>query len=166
MLTDTIIEEDAWQAVDLETLAETAASAVLRHLGLPVDGYEIAVLGCDDTKIADLNRDFRDKPQPTNVLSWPAYDLAPDGAGDSPDSPPDPDPLMGEHLGDVAISWGVCKIEAEDADKVLEHHVTHLLVHGVLHLLGYDHIRDADATLMEGLETAILGKMGIADPYS
>lgn len=166
MLTDTIIEEDAWNAVDLEALAEQAASAALGHLGMATEGYEIAVLGCGDDKITELNGDFRDKPKATNVLSWPAYDLAPEGAGDSPDSPPEPDPLMGEHLGDVAISWGVCKKEAEDADKVLEHHVTHLLVHGVLHLLGYDHIRDADATLMEGLETSILGKMGIADPYS
>lgn len=166
MLTDTIIEDEAWDAVDLEGLAEAAATAALQHLGMETEGYEIAVLGCDDAKIAELNADFRDKPTPTNVLSWPAWELGAEDDGGDPDLPPEPDTMMPEHLGDIAIAFGVCKKEAEAAENVLEHHVTHLLVHGVLHLLGYDHIRDADATLMEGLETSILGKMGIADPYS
>lgn len=73
--------------------------------------------------------------------------------------------MMGEGLGDIAISYDTCLREAQSAGKPMPDHVTHLIVHGVLHLLGYDHVRDRDATLMEGLETVILGKMGIADPY-
>ncbi len=69
-------------------------------------------------------------------------------------------------LGDLAIAFETCAREAQEAGKTMADHVTHLIVHGTLHLLGYDHLRDGDATLMENLETEILGKMGIADPYS
>ncbi|WP_439523890.1 rRNA maturation RNase YbeY [Marivita sp.] len=164
-LTDIVIEDLRWQDAGLDSLAEVAAINTLKHLGFPLDGYEISVLGCDDTRIAELNSEFREKPQPTNVLSWPACDLAPDKEGATPIPPPPPDPMMGEGLGDIAISYDTCLREAQSAGKPMPDHVTHLIVHGVLHLLGYDHVRDRDATLMEGLETVILGKMGIADPY-
>lgn len=164
-LTDTMIEDQRWTATGFVSLAEQAACDVLEYMALPIAGYEIAILACDDPRIAGLNTEFRGKPAPTNVLSWPAHDLAPDRDGDTPVAPPPPDPLMGEALGDIAIAYDTCLREAEAAGKPLRDHVTHLVVHGVLHLLGYDHIRDHDATLMEGIETRILGKMGIADPY-
>lgn len=164
-LTDIVIEDPRWDAAGLDDLAENAAVNTLEFLGFPVEGYEIAVLACDDARIAELNAEFREKPTPTNVLSWPSSDLAPDGDGDQPSPPPPPDPMMGESLGDIAIAYDTCLQEADAAGKTLPDHVTHLIVHGVLHLLGYDHVRDRDATLMEGLETSILGKMGIADPY-
>ena len=166
MAVETILEEDRWQAVDLPALAEAAAQAALRHLGLPPEGYEIAVLGCDDTRIAALNGAFRGKASATNVLSWPAWDLSSETEGGAPeDMPPgtEDDP---ESLGDIALAWETCLSEASAQGKRIEDHVTHLVVHGVLHLLGYDHERDGDATLMEGLETQILGKMGLSDPYS
>lgn len=166
MLTDTIIEDDRWHQADLEQLAETAAQAVLAHLDVPADGYEIAVLACDDARIADLNADFRDKPTPTNVLSWPADERGADVDGDVPDLPTGADPQMPEELGDIAIAWETCAREAAEAGKPLADHLMHLMIHATLHLLGYDHIRDKDATLMEGIETEILGKMGICDPYS
>ena len=78
---------------------------------------------------------------------------------------PEPDTFGECELGDVAISYETCAREAAEAGKSLPDHATHLLVHGTLHLLGFDHERDQDATLMEGMETEILGKMGIADPY-
>jgi probable rRNA maturation factor len=165
-LTDIVIEDPRWEDAGLDELAEDAAANVLNYLGFSVDGYEIAVLGCDDPRIADLNAEFRGKPTATNVLSWPSHDLASAQDGDTPNAPPPPDPMMGESLGDIAIAFDTCAREAEDAGKAMSDHVTHLVVHGVLHLLGYDHVRDRDATLMEGLETRILGKMGIADPYS
>ena len=164
-LTDVVIEDPRWEAAGLEEIAEGAAINTLKFLGFPVEGYEIAVLGCDDQRITGLNAEFREKPTPTNVLSWPAFDLAAGRDGGTPASPPPPDPLMGEALGDIAIAYDICRREAEAEGKPLTEHVTHLVVHGVLHLLGYDHLRDRDATLMEGLETRILGKMGIADPY-
>lgn len=168
MLTDTIHEDDRWQQAGLAALAESAARATLQHLAFDPDGYEIAILACADARIAVLNADFRDKPTPTNVLSWPAEDLAPDAAGALPEPPspplqdPDDDP---HHLGDIAIAYETCAGEALAQGKPFSAHVSHLIVHGVLHLLGYDHIRDADATLMERAEVEILGKLGLPDPY-
>lgn len=163
-LVDTIIEDDRWQETDLAALAADAARATLTRIGLDPDDCEITVLACDDTRIAVLNADHRGKPQPTNVLSWPAEERGAETAGAMPDLP-EPDVFGAIELGDIAIAYDTCQREAEAADKPLRDHALHLLVHGTLHLLGFDHIRDPDATLMEGLETEILGKMGIADPY-
>ncbi|MBV2360068.1 rRNA maturation RNase YbeY [Thalassococcus sp. CAU 1522] len=159
MLTDTILEDDRWQEAGLPDIAERAARAVLVHLGHDPARFEIAVLGCDDARIAALNADFRGKPQPTNVLSWPAEDLSSETPGGNPLAPGDAE------LGDIAIAYDTCLREATSAGKSLADHACHLVVHGVMHLLGYDHVRDADATLMEGLEIAILGKLGLPDPY-
>jgi probable rRNA maturation factor len=169
MTIDTIYEHEAWRSAGLEALAETAARATLAHLGLDPEGYEIALLACDDARIATLNADFRGKPRPTNVLSWPAQELAPEAPGGTPYPPePEEDAEEGEphHLGDIALAYETCAAEAEAAGRCFSAHVTHLTIHGVLHLLGYDHIRDADATVMEGLEVAILGKLGLPDPYT
>lgn len=134
----------------------------MAHLSLPTDVFEVTVLGCDDARIASLNADFRGKPEPTNVLSWPSADRAPDGPGEKPAVPAtDGD----KELGDIAIAFQTCAREACAQRKKARDHVTHLLVHGMLHLLGYDHIRDEDAALMEKTETKILGKMGISNPY-
>ena len=160
MITDTLMEEARWSAIDLPTLAERAASAALKHLDLFQDGMEIAVLGCDDARIAALNADFRGKAQPTNVLSWPSEARAPEHPGDTPPAPQDLE------LGDIAIAFETCTREAEEAGKALTAHTTHLIVHATLHLLGYDHETEADAALMEGLESAILAEMGEADPYA
>ncbi|SFN68938.1 probable rRNA maturation factor [Roseovarius lutimaris] len=162
MLTEVMIEDDRWQAAQLEALAERAAKATLAHLGLDPGAFEIGVLGCDDARIAVLNGDFREKPQPTNVLSWPSDERAPETPGAVPDLPqPGPE----SELGDIAIAYDTCAAEAHAGNKPLADHVTHLIVHATLHLLGYDHIRDQDATLMETTEVAILGKLGLPDPY-
>lgn len=162
MIVDVIVEDDRWDAVGLEVLADQAAQAVTDHLALtPPDGdlYEISLLACDDARIAVLNGDFRDKPVATNVLSWPSEDRAAAQPGEAPLPPTDPE------LGDIAIAYDTCQREADAQGKQFPAHVTHLLVHGILHLLGYDHIDDTDAALMEGLEVEILGKMSISDPY-
>jgi probable rRNA maturation factor len=162
MLVDTIVEDERWNALGLEGLAAAAAVTTLQHLDLDPDAFEIALLATDDTRIAVLNADFRGKPQSTNVLSWPSEERGADTDGGQPELPdPDPDP----ELGDIAIAYDTCLREADEAGKSLSDHVTHLLVHGTLHLLGYDHERDRDATLMEGLERKILGSMGLPDPY-
>ncbi|MDE4135047.1 rRNA maturation RNase YbeY [Phaeobacter sp. QD34_3] len=159
------LEDDRWNAVAFDQLAERSIAAALDHFGLDAEECEISLLACDDARIADLNAEFRDKPTPTNVLSWPAEDLAAEEPGGTP-LPPEAD-FTGEiPLGDVAIAYDTCLREAHEAGKPLADHLTHLLVHGVLHLLGYDHIRDPDATVMEALEVEILGKLGIANPYT
>lgn len=146
-----VIEAPEWQGLD--ALAERACPAALRACGLDPAAYEVAILGCDDTRIATLNADFRGKPTATNVLSWPATELEP------PETP-----TPGE-LGDIAIAHGVCTREAAEQGKPFDAHVTHLLVHAVLHLLGYDHQSDAQADQMEDLERQILAKLGLPDPY-
>ncbi|WP_170399138.1 rRNA maturation RNase YbeY [Ruegeria arenilitoris] len=157
------IEDARWQG--LEPLATRAIQAVLDYCSLDSDLCEVSLLACDDARIAELNAEFREKPTPTNVLSWPAEDLAAEESGQSP-TPPEPD-FTGEiPLGDIAIAYDTCAREADEAGKSMNDHVMHLIIHGTLHLLGYDHIRDTDATLMETVEVAILGKMGIDDPYN
>ncbi len=157
------IEDGRWQG--LEPLAVRAIQAVLDHCDLDADLCEISVLACDDPRIAELNAEFREKPTPTNVLSWPAEELAPSQPGQPP-LPPEPD-FTGEiALGDIAISYDTCAREAAEAGKPMDDHVTHLIIHGTLHLLGYDHIHDADADLMEAVEVDILGKLGLDDPYN
>ena len=163
MPVEVIVEDARWQAAGLEALAARAAQAALAHLGLDPEAWEIGLLACDDSRIKALNADFRGKPVATNVLSWPAGDLSPEMAGAMPLPPlPDSDEAC---LGDIAIAWETCTREAAEAGRPLADHVTHLIVHAVLHLLGFDHIRDPDATLMETTEIEILGKLGVRDPY-
>ncbi|MBZ8119710.1 rRNA maturation RNase YbeY [Roseovarius sp. LXJ103] len=160
-LTDVVIDDARWEAAGLTAISARAAEATLRHLDIDPSAFEIAVLGCDDTRISGLNADFRDKSQATNVLSWPSEERAAPAPGATPTPPSD----MDAELGDIAISYDTCAAEALAQGKSLADHTTHLMVHGVLHLLGYDHIRDEDATLMETTEVQILGKLGIASPY-
>lgn len=165
-LVDTLIEDHRWSTIGLGELAEDAARGTLATVGLPVEGYEISLLGCSDARIAELNADFRGKPQPTNVLSWPSDERGGQRDGDPPLRPHPGPPGMPQELGDVAVAFETCEREAAEAGKPLRDHVFHLLVHGVLHLLGYDHIRDGDAALMEALEIRILDNKGIPNPYA
>lgn len=165
-LVDTVIEDARWQGLGLDALALRAVSAALAELGLPEAGLTLCVMGCDDARIAGLNADFRGKAKPTNVLSWPAWDLAADADGAAPEAPEVGTAEAPESLGDVALAWETCQHEAEAAGKPMAEHVTHLIVHGLLHCLGYDHIRDGDAERMEAAEVRILASLGLSDPYS
>lgn len=165
-LVDIVIEDDRWEAFGLEALSERAVRAALVALGLGDEGFQIVVMGCDDARIATLNADFRGKPTPTNVLSWPADDLSPDAPGEMPLLPEAGDADDPEPLGDIALAWETCAREAVEQEKPMADHVTHLVVHGLLHCLGYDHIDDADAAVMEGCEVRILASLGLSDPYS
>lgn len=161
---DCLIEAEGWQDVDLPALAERAVAATLAHLALDAD-CEVSLIGCDDARIAALNDEFRGKPTPTNVLSWPAEERAADSPGGVPDLPEPDLPGMPIELGDIAIALETCMREAAEAGRPLSDHVTHLIIHACLHLLGYDHETDPDAALMEGIEVEILGKLGLPDPY-
>jgi probable rRNA maturation factor len=164
MAVETLIEDERWREANLPDLVERAAAAALSHLGFDPDSCEVTVLACDDARIAALNAEFRDKPAATNVLSWPVVDLAAVEDGGVPE-PPVADGTGEVGLGDIAIAYDTCAREAHAEGKSLADHATHLIVHGVLHLLGYDHVRDRDATLMEKTEAKILGTLGIDDPY-
>ena len=164
-LVETVIEDTRWEAFGLHPLSERAASAALAGLGLPKAGFQISLMGCDDARIATLNADFRGKPKPTNVLSWPSEDRAAEYVGEAPAPPVPGDAEDPESLGDIAIAFETCAREADEQGKPMADHVTHLIVHGTLHLLGYDHVEDEDAELMEGLEVQILASLGVCDPY-
>jgi probable rRNA maturation factor len=159
MPVEIVVEDPRW--ADLAPLADRACDATLSALGLDPSVWDVSLLACDDARIATLNADFRGKPQPTNVLSWPSEERGAQMAGEAPFAPDPTDP----ELGDIAIAYDTCAREATDMGKSLPDHATHLIVHGILHLLGYDHERDADALLMEGIESQILGNLGLDDPY-
>lgn len=154
---EVVVEDERWETAGLEPLAARAVAATLDWLGRP--GAEVVVLGCDDDRIAALNAEFRGKPRPTNVLSWPAVEPEPRAPGARPEPPDVPE------LGDIAIAFDTCTAEAAAQGKPFADHVTHLLIHAVLHLAGYDHGDEADAETMEEAERSILSGLGIADPY-
>ena len=146
------IEDGAWTSAlpDAAAIAERAGQAGLDELA-PAEGDEapgVAVLLTSDDALAELNQRFRGKAGPTNVLSFPAA------------------ANLENHLGDVALAQGVCAREAAEQGKSLEQHLSHLVVHGVLHLLGYDHETDGEAEAMEALERSILESLGVPDPYA
>jgi probable rRNA maturation factor len=157
-----VIEDDRWAGFGLEAVASCAVSATLSDQNIA--NGALSVLGCDDARIAALNTRFRGKAAATNVLSWPEEDLAPQQDGGAP-ALPEPDPGGTISLGDIAIAFETCAREADAQGKPMADHVAHLIVHGTLHLLGYDHMRDLDATHMEAIEVRILGSMGLPDPY-
>jgi probable rRNA maturation factor len=165
-LVDVVIEDNRWEALGLSDLALVAVRATLAALSLPETGLTLCLMGCDDTRIATLNAEFRGKPTPTNVLSWPAWDLSAEAEGEAPDAPEIGTEQDPESLGDVALAYETCLREAAEAGKPAADHVTHLIVHGLLHLLGHDHIREADAARMEALEVQILATLGLSDPYA
>ncbi len=163
---EVVEEEPLWDSVDLTTISAKAFDAIIAGLPLTGGPYELSILACNDARIANLNGKFRAKPTPTNVLSWPGFDLAAEKDGGVPDMPPSAgagEPFV--NIGDIAISYETCLQEARDAAIEPQHHITHLLIHGILHLLGYDHETDADADVMETLEIKLLETMGIGNPY-
>lgn len=149
---DIMIEAGAWDRLeDAEGLAQKAAEAALA-VTYEADGdFEASVMLTDDAQIRELNRTWRAKDKPTNVLSFPA--------------PEQPGATGPRHLGDIALAYETLVRESEEESKELAHHFAHLIVHGVLHLLGYDHEVEAEADIMEGLEVKALASLGIADPY-
>lgn len=151
---DIAIEAGDWADEDaLRHLVAQAADAVFDEIGQkpPQDG-ELSLLFSDDAHIRVLNRDWRGMDKPTNVLSFPAFEIAPG----------DPVPPM---LGDIALAFETVRVEAGLEDKPFDHHLSHLIVHGLLHLLGHDHEDDEEAEMMEALERAILARLAIPDPY-
>jgi probable rRNA maturation factor len=138
-----VVEDQGWCAHrGLQTRLKLAAEAARRAGKLKGD---VTILLSGDKKLAALNHDFRGKAKPTNVLSFPGRD---------------------GYAGDIAIAYGVTAAEAKGAGKKFIDHAAHLVVHGVLHLAGYDHERPKDAAVMEPLEVKVLARLGIADPYA
>lgn len=175
------IEEGGWEdrLPEVEALVLRAAEAALAGASaeaedaLPPGPAELSVVLTDDATVRTLNRDYRGKDKPTNVLSFALWADGGDeisvsdgnlGAGSFEDVAQGP--LAPVLLGDVILAFETMAREAVEQGKPFDHHVAHLVVHGVLHLLGYDHMNDPDAARMERLETEILAGLGIPDPYA
>ncbi len=143
------VEDESWHGIfGVEGIVTRAIEAVL-----PNDKRGIDVLLTSDVEMRVLNKEWRGKDTSTNVLSFPSPDM------------PVPEGEVA-HLGDIVLAWGTVALEAREAAKTLADHVTHLVVHGTLHLQGFDHEDEADAEAMEAKEREILASLGIADPYS
>jgi len=153
------IDIDGWPAGEWEALVERACAAAAEvELSLANPRLTASVLFTTDDEVHTLNREWRERDKPTNVLSFPM--LTPEElvelAGEGP-------PAM---LGDIALAHETCAREAEEKGIALEHHAAHLVIHGLLHLAGHDHVQtDAQAEAMEALEITALAKLGIPDPY-
>ena len=142
---DLIIEDDRWECIsDIHALCDRAFAAAAKSCAAT---GSIALMLADDETLRGLNRDFRGKDKPTDVLSFPAHEM---------DRP---------LIGDIAVAFETCAEDADAQDKSLENHLSHLLIHGYLHLCGHDHENDADAERMEALEINALASLGIPNPY-
>lgn len=148
---DVVTEAGNWSVLgfDVETAVQAAADAIAHVAAAGVTGAMVAVVAlADNVTVQRLNRQFRKLDKPTNVLSFPSG--APTSAA----------------LGDIVLALETVRAEAAELDTMLVHHVQHLAVHGLLHLLGFDHEASADADIMEQLEIEILARLGVADPYA
>jgi probable rRNA maturation factor len=154
--TEVVIASESWQGEpEAEAVIQRAIAEASALAEADVGNAELAVMLTDDASIRTLNKQFRGIDRATNVLSFPAPE--PGGASGEGAAPP--------ALGDIAIAYETLRREADAEQKPFTHHLSHLAVHGFLHLLGYDHETDADADVMEALETKILARLGIPDPY-
>lgn len=153
---DLTVSDPGWRAAcpDIERLVDGAARAALA-IGAAAATAELGVMLCDDRMIQSLNREYRGLDKPTNVLAF-ALDA------DAPPAPETGAPLM---LGDVVVARETVIAEAAAAGRPVAHHLSHMVVHGVLHLLGEDHQEDAEARRMEALETRALATLGVPDPH-
>lgn len=164
MIAIELTREDPWPDGDWEALAIAAARAAIERtpqgplLATPAH-VEISVRLTSDDEVQALNRQYRGKDKPTNVLSFPM--IQPDLIDTVSQNSDDGEVL----LGDIVLAHGVCTAEAADKNVGVKEHATHLLVHGTLHLLGYDHQGDEEAEAMEEIERQALAALGIDDPY-
>jgi probable rRNA maturation factor len=156
-ITEVLVVADCWQSEpDAEAVIQRAVATAAEIVDADIGEAELAVMLTDDAGIRTLNNNWRGIDKPTNVLSFPA--LPPTGGSGPGDAP--------RMLGDIAIAYQTTRAEADDEQKPFGHHLSHLAVHGFLHLIGYDHEKDGDAEAMETLETGILAQLGIPDPYA
>jgi probable rRNA maturation factor len=154
-MTEVLVVADCWHdEPDAETVIQRAVAAAAKTVDQDVGEAELAVMLTDDAGIRTLNSNWRGIDKPTNVLSFPA--LQPSGPSGPNDAP--------RMLGDIAIAYETTRKEADEEQKPFDHHLSHLAVHGFLHLIGYDHEKDDDAEAMEALEQEILAQLGIPNP--
>ncbi len=156
-ITEVLVVADCWlNEPDVEAVIQRAIAVAAEMVDADTSEAELAVMLTDDGGIRTLNKNWRGLDKPTNVLSFPALQLTTERS--SQDAP--------RMLGDIAIAYETTRREADDEQKRFDHHLSHLAIHGFLHLIGYDHEKDQDAETMETLEREILAQLDIPDPYA
>ncbi|MGF1445741.1 MAG: rRNA maturation RNase YbeY [Pikeienuella sp.] len=155
-LVEVVTDTPDWTAAvpELAELAESTVRLALEAGGQDPERWQVALLACSAERIRELNARFRDKDAPTDVLSFPAFATLPEA----------PEPRT--PLGDIAIALEPARADAAMQSTPLKDHVTHLILHGCLHLLGFDHNTEEEACIMEGMESRALARLGISDPYA
>lgn len=161
MSVDLIMEEARWKTLNLLEIANAAFKETLSHLNMRSENFICCILACNSKKIKGLNAQFRGKNNSTNVLSFPSTTEIHKVNG-IPKFEAHVDPF---ELGNIAIAYEVCKKEAQFSKIDFGHHVYHLIVHSVLHLLGYEHEEEKKAAEMEKIEVQVLANLGISNPY-
>ncbi len=147
---------------EVQDWVSQAFKIVFNHFGINTDIFEISVLFTDDAKIKLLNQEFREKNNATDVLSWPTQVYEKDSTG-YPNLPKIQFEGITDSLGDIAFAYETCKNDSKS--KPFENHIKHLAIHSLLHLLGFNHIEDNEAEIMESVEVELLNKMNISNPY-
>ena len=167
IIANIVRKDDRWKKLPLKKMAVTSLNLIVADVLQKNNDFEISILATNDPEVINLNNNFRGYNSPTNILSWPErrYERKKPGLF--------PQPVSKSHiysdglnfLGNLAISFDRCSIEAAEGNLAFEDHLYHLLIHGCLHLVGFDHENELDAELMEDIEKKLLSKLGIENPY-
>ena len=167
MKADIVLKDERWKTLPLYEIAQVSFDLIENNILHACNEFEISLLATDDFEMTDLNNQFRGYRTPTNILSWPEYKYEQLLPGKLPKR-------IGKRfnyckeldfLGNLAISFDQCSTEAAQRNLNFKDHITHLLIHGCLHLIGFDHENELDATLMENIEKRLLVELGIKNPY-
>ena len=167
MIINITFKDKRWVKIPLEEIAKGALKLIIDKFLGEDNNFEISILASDDTEIRELNKNFRGNDSSTNIISWPEHEIQSNQLDHNPDLV---DKLKSgferlTFLGNLAISFDRCSSEAEEKNIKFEDHVLHLLLHGCLHLIGFDHQNELDANLMEDIEIRLLSVVGIKNPY-
>jgi probable rRNA maturation factor len=167
MIINITFKDKRWVKIPLEEIGKGALKLIIDKFLGQDNNFEVSILASDDVEIRELNKNFRRIDSSTNIISWPEHETQLNQPGHIPDLV---DKLKSgfeglNFLGNLAISFDRCSIEAEEKNIHFEDHVLHLLLHGCLHLIGFDHQNELDANLMEDIEIRLLSGVGIKNPY-
>lgn len=167
MKANIVFEDNRWRTLPLEKIAYTSLNLVMNNISLKNIDLEISILASNDYDLIRLNKEFRGHNSSTNILSWPEHEYKRLKFGDFPKRISVTSSCIAESnfLGNLAISFDRCSTEAKERNITFEDHTMHLLIHGCLHLVGFDHENELDAILMEDIEKKLLLELGIKNPY-
>ena len=167
IIANVVFKDNRWKKLPLKKLAMDSLNLIADDVLQKNNDFEISILATNDSEVTYLNNNFRGYNRPTNILSWPErrYERKKPGLFPQLVSTSSFYSDGSNFLGNLAVSFDRCSIEAQEENLAFEDHLYHLLIHGCLHLVGFDHENELDAELMEDIEKKLLSKLGIENPY-